>query len=102
VTPRDLQNDAVSGSRVAGNVNGRTSPFNGQAELFEIPVQIGRDRGLGSFQPRLQGRKIDLVRGVIARRPPALLECSQVVSQSRVFERTVKAHVEPVGIVNRV
>ena len=72
------------------------------AELVEILLQVRRDRGLGSFHPRLQRRKIDLVRCAIASRAPALLERGQVVSQSRIFERAAKTLVELVGMVDRI
>src|SRR5215217_2123268 len=100
--PRDLQNDAVGSSRITDKVNSRAGPFRSHAELIQILIQIGCDRGLRLFHSHSQRRKIDLVCRVIACRTPALLECSQVGWQARIFERATKTYVKSVGMVDRV
>ena len=100
VTPRDLENDAIGSSRIAGSVDGHTGRFSRQAKLVEIRFQIGGDSGLRSLHTRLQRRKIDLVGGAVASRSPALLERGQIVRQLRIIKRAAKTLVELVRMVD--
>src|ERR671910_2605028 len=102
MAPRDLENDAIGRSRITGGVDGHAGRFGRQAKLFEIRLQIRRDRGLRSFHARLQRREIDLIRGAVTSRAPALLECGQVVSQTRILERAAKSLVELIGGVDGI
>ncbi len=100
VTPRDLKNDVIGSSRIAGSVDGHTGSFSRQAKLLEIRFQFCGDSRLRSLHTRLQCRKIDLVGGAVASRPPALLERGQIVRQLRIIKRAAKTLVELVRMVD--
>jgi hypothetical protein len=102
VAPHDLENDAVGTRRIVGSVDHHTSRFSRKPKLIEILFQISSDSGLGSFHPRLQRRKLDLVHCTVASHTPALLERGQVLSQTRILECAAKTLVELVRIVDRI